>query len=84
MELGRVAGYATATVKHPSLKGWKLLVVQPTNRDGVPEGDPLLVVDSLGAACGDTVLMTNDGAGARALLGNQNTPVRWSVMAIPD
>ena len=32
MQLGRVMGHATSTVKHPSLHGWRLLVVQPYDR----------------------------------------------------
>ena len=38
--------------------------------------------DSAGAA--DLVIVSNDGAGARALVGNANSPVRWFVMGIPD
>ena len=41
MQAGRVIGSATATVRHPSMKGWKLLVVQPMTSDGMaPDGDP--------------------------------------------
>jgi fumarylacetoacetase len=41
MQLGLVVGTATATVKHPTLTGWKLLVVQPLLADGrSPDGDP--------------------------------------------
>ncbi|RMF88249.1 MAG: ethanolamine utilization protein EutN, partial [Planctomycetota bacterium] len=29
MLAARVVGTATATVKHPTMQGWKLLVVQP-------------------------------------------------------
>jgi ethanolamine utilization protein EutN len=44
---------ATATVKHPSMAGWKLLIVQPYGPDGqTPDGDPVLVVDALGAGIG--------------------------------
>lgn len=84
MQLARVVGHVTATVKHPSMRGWRLLVAQPTTTDGSSDGDPLLVVDGLGAARGETVLITNDGAGARKLVGDNTTPVRWTVMAIPD
>ena len=50
MFLGRVMGSATATVKHPSMEGWKLLLVKALQADGrAIEGDPILVVDSLGA-----------------------------------
>ena len=50
MFLGRVVGSATATMKHPSMEGRKLLLVMALQADGrTLEGDPILVVDSLGA-----------------------------------
>ena len=85
MLLGRVMGNAHATVKHPSMEGWKLLLVMALQADGrTIEGDPILVVDSIGAGRGETVVITSDGIGARELLGCQNTPVRWSVLGIRD
>jgi microcompartment protein CcmK/EutM len=85
MQLGQVIGTATATVKHPSMKGWKLLVVQPYLADArTTDGDPVLAIDSLGAGRGERVIITSDGAGTRALLGTEVTPVRWSVMGIAD
>lgn len=84
MQLGHVVGFATATVKHPSMQGWRLLIVQPTATDGSPDGEPLLAADSLGAAHGQTVILTNDGQGARELLGSDTTPVRWTVLGLPD
>ena len=64
MQLALVIGTATATIKHPSLEGCKLLVVQPRLADGrTPDGDPLLAVDGVGAGTGETVLITSDGAG---------------------
>ncbi|MCE5268257.1 MAG: EutN/CcmL family microcompartment protein [Planctomycetaceae bacterium] len=85
MFVGYVIGSATATLKHPSMEGWKLLLVKPLQADGeTPEGDPILVVDSIGAGRGEKVIITSDGRGARELLGTENTPVRWSVMGICD
>jgi ethanolamine utilization protein EutN len=85
MVLGRVVGTATSTVKHESLSGWKLLVVQPLAADGVsPDGEPVLAVDSVGAGVGAEVCLTSDGTGTRELLGSETTPVRWSVMGIND
>ena len=52
MQLGRVVGQAVATVKHASLAGWKLLVVQPLTAANQPDGEPLLVIDHLGAGVG--------------------------------
>jgi len=82
---GRVIGSATATVKHPSMVGWKLLLVQPYGPDGhTPDGDPMLAVDALGAGIGEKVIISSDGRGTRELLASENTPVRWSVIGIAD
>ena len=44
MLTARVIGHATATVKHPSMEGWKLLVVQPLHwEDRSPDGTPVLL-----------------------------------------
>lgn len=85
MQIGSVVGIATSTVKHPSLEGWKLLVVQMLAADGKsPDGEPVLAVDRLGAGRGEKVILTSDGRGTRELLKSDTTPVRWSVMGIPD
>lgn len=85
MYRGLVVGNATATVKHPSMEGAKLLLVMALRGDGRSiEGDPILVVDRLGAGKGDMVMITSDGIGTRELLGSMNSPVRWSVLGICD
>ncbi len=84
MQIGRVVGQGVSTVKHASLHGWRLLVVQPLTADGKDDGEPLLAVDSLGASRTDRVLLSNDGAGARALVGSRTSPVRWMVLGICD
>lgn len=83
MQIGRVLGTATATVKHPSFQGERLLVVQLEGTEGRPDGEPVLVFDRLGAGRGDKVLVTNDGATLQEQLG-KTTPGRWSVMGLPD
>ena len=85
MYTGRVLGSATSTVKHPSMEGWKLLLVMALEADGRGiEGDPILVVDSMGAGKGDKVIISSDGLYVRQLLGTNNSPVRWSVIGIAD
>ncbi|HVC94551.1 MAG TPA: EutN/CcmL family microcompartment protein [Pirellulales bacterium] len=85
MQLGIVVGTATSTLKHRSMEGWKLLIVQLSTGDGQsPDGDPVLAVDRLGAGLGETVMLSSDGKGTRELLQSDTTPVRWSVMGIPD
>ena len=85
MQLGLVVGTAIATIKHPSMEGQKLLIVQPRTADGKsPDGDPLLAVDGVGAGRGETVMITSDGRHARELLKADATPVRWTVIGIRD
>lgn len=84
MLLGLVEGVAISNHKHRSMWGWKLLVVQPLDDKGGPDADPVLAVDSLGAGHGDRVLISSDGRGTRELLGDNTTPVRWSVIGIVD
>jgi ethanolamine utilization protein EutN len=62
-----------------------MLVVQFFGADGrTPDGEPVIAVDALGAGIGESVVLSSDGKGTRALLGNNNTPVRWSVIGIKD
>ena len=81
MLLARVIGDATATVKHPALAGQRLVVVLPLRSQ---TREPLIVLDRLGVALGDTVLITSDGRHARAICGRDDTPVRWTVLSLAD
>lgn len=83
MQLGRVVGSATSTIKHSSFQGERLLIVQLEGVDGKADGEPVLAFDRMGAARGDLVLVTNDGMTLQEQLG-RNTPGRWSVMGLPD
>lgn len=83
MQLGSVIGTATATVKHPTFRGERLLIVQLVSTGGRPDGEPILVFDRLGAGRGDRVLVTNDGLALQEAIG-KTTPGRWSVMGLPD
>lgn len=84
MQLAEVIGTARATIKHSSLQGRKVLVVQPRLIDGQPDGDALLAVDGVGAGVGEWVLISSDGKGAREMLGVDKTPIRWVVIGIQD
>ena len=85
MQIAKVIGSATATVKHKSMVGWKLLLVKVLGADGKSmDGDPLLVIDSRGAGIGQEVLISSDGRGTRELIGDSTTPVRWTVLGICD
>jgi microcompartment protein CcmK/EutM len=84
MQIGRVVGQAVASVKHKSLDGWRLLVVQPLGAGGAADGEPLLAIDMLGAGIGHQVMISSDGAGARKLVNARNSPVRWMVLGVCD
>lgn len=84
MQMGRIVGHAVSTVKHPSFQGWRLLLVQPLTPEGKEDGEPLLAIDKLGAGAADLVLLSNDGGGARELVGAKNSPVRWMVLGVCD
>ena len=70
----------TATVKHRSLNGWRLAIAIPES-DDVP---PQLVIDPFGAANGQKVIISSDGAEARKLVKDELSPARWNVLGIID
>lgn len=80
MRLATIHGYATSTVKHRSLEGWRLLVAIPESPDLAPQ----IVLDSLGAAIGQRVLISSDGSEARKIVKDERSPARWTVMGIID
>jgi ethanolamine utilization protein EutN len=84
MQLAEVIGHATATVKHPTLNGWRMLVVQPLDAQAGPDGTPIIAIDPLGSGPGDRVVISNDGKAAREMVGADNSPVRWAVIGLAD
>jgi ethanolamine utilization protein EutN len=84
MQLGRLIGHATATIKHPSLNGCRMAVVQPLNVARDPEADPVIAVDRHSAGTGQVVILNTDGKAARDVIGNDKTPVRYFVIGIVD
>jgi len=84
MLLARVEGNITATRKHPSYEGWRLVVCQPINQEGDPEGAPQIAVDSHGAGMHQRVVISSDGSAARKAVGDEHSPVRWLVLGVVD
>ena len=81
---GLVIGSCTTTVKHESLTGWRLAIVQPLGANGAPDGDPQICVDPLLAAVGQRVVINSDGKYARDVVGHEKSPVRFVLCAIED
>ena len=81
MLIAKVIGNAVASVKHRSLIGQRLVLVQPLRSLTVHS---LIAVDSLGAGVGQLVVITSDGRSARDQVGDQTSPVQWTVMGLVD
>jgi ethanolamine utilization protein EutN len=84
MLLARVEGNLTATRKHPSFEGWRLIICQPINQAGDAEGVPQVAIDAHGAAMHQRVIISSDGLAARKAVGDDRSPVRWMITAIVD
>ena len=84
MMLARVEGNVVATRKHPSLRGWRLLICQPISQTGQPEGAPQVAIDAHGAGLHERVVISSDGAAARVAVGDPKSPARWMVIGIVD
>ncbi len=55
MYLGRVVGRVWSTIKHPSLEGHRLLVVQPVSPELRPTGKAIVATDATGAGAGELI-----------------------------
>lgn len=83
MFLARVDGTLVAAKKHERLEGVRFLIAQRLESDGTTSGEPLVIIDRMGARQGTTVLVSSDGDIAREWLGN-TVPARLVVAGIVD
>ena len=58
------------------------MTVQALNGAREAEADCLMAVDKLGAGVGELVVLNSDGKGARELIGDEKSPVRWFTIGI--
>ena len=84
MILARVSGTVVSTIHHPIVDGHKLLLAERLDSSGKPTGGYLIAIDAIGAGSGETVLILDEGTGARQILGDSNAPVRSIVVGIVD
>ena len=84
MLLARVEGNVVATRKHPSLEGWRLIICQPINWAGDPEGVPQIAIDPHGAGMHQRVIISSDGSAARLTVKDPKSPARWLIVGIID
>ena len=83
MQLAKVLGTVVATQKHDSLVGVRLLLIQPHDERGEPDGDAIVAADPLQAGVGETVEWTT-GREAALALPVTFSPVDVAVVRIVD
>ena len=84
MKLARVVGTVVSTINHPAFDNRTLLLCDLLDPSGRPSGGYLIAVDSVGAGAGETVLLLDEGNGARQVLGAPGAPIRTVVVGIVD
>ncbi len=84
MLFGRVRGTAICTIKYPDLKGMKLLVVQPLDRNLDPVGALQVAIDVVYAGPGDLCVMVRSREAALALREHKFVPVDLALIGIVD
>lgn len=84
MILGRITGSVVSTIHHPIVDGQKLLLAERLDAGGNPTGGYLIAMDAIGAGKGETVLILDEGNGARQILEDDEAPVRSIIVGIVD
>lgn len=85
MLIARVIGDITATHKHMSHEGQKLLLVQPLELDQkTPRGDAVIAVDAVDAGQGEIVLLVTEGFSAMTSVGRPDSPIDLAVIGVID
>jgi ethanolamine utilization protein EutN len=84
MILARITGNVVSTIHHSVVDGKKLLLAERLDQDGKPTGGYLIAMDTIGAGQGETVLILDEGSGARQILEDDNAPIRSIVVGIVD
>jgi len=84
MYIGKVIGTVVATIKIDHLKDRKLLLVDQLNLDGEETGYYDIAVDVVQAGPGDTVMVIDEGNGARQILGIDPGAIRAVIVGVVD
>jgi microcompartment protein CcmK/EutM len=84
MILGRITGSVVSTIHHPIVEGRKLLVAERLDASGKDTGGYVIAFDVIGAGQGETVLILDEGNGARQILNDADAPVRSIIVGIVD
>jgi ethanolamine utilization protein EutN len=84
MYIGKVIGTVVATIKISHLQDRKLLLVDQLDLQGQETGYYDIAVDVVQAGPGDTVMVIDEGNGARQILGIDPGAVRAVIVGVVD
>jgi microcompartment protein CcmK/EutM len=84
MYIGKVIGTVVSTIKISHLESRKLLVVDQLDLRGQETGYYDIAVDVVQAGPGDTVLVIDEGNGARQILGLDPGAIRAVIVGVVD
>ena len=83
MYLGKVVGRVWSTIKNQGLAAQRLLIVQPVDAGGEPNGKTLICTDSTGAGAGETIYWVR-GREASFPFGELEVPSDATIVGIVD
>jgi ethanolamine utilization protein EutN len=85
MIVGKVVGSLVSTIKLDCYENQKIMLVQPSDKDGNKNGDTIVAVDTVRAGIGDLVLVASEGKSATEILNFKiRVPLRSVIVGIID
>lgn len=84
MKLAKVVGNIVSTIKTPSHRNAKLMLVTPIDTKGEPIGGTMVAVDRFHAGIGDHVLILEEGGSVRDVLENPEGAIDAIIVGILD
>ncbi len=84
MKIGQVTGTVVSTIHLPIVTGRRMLLVDLLDLTGEATGDYVIAIDTVDAGAGETVLILDEGTGARQVLDDPEAPIRAVVVGIVD
>lgn len=84
MKIAKVVGTVVSTINAPVFDERRLLLCDYVDPDGEPTGDYVIAVDVVDAGAGETVLIIDEGNGARQIVDMKVAPIRAVVVGVVD
>jgi microcompartment protein CcmK/EutM len=73
-----------STVRSTTHEGYKLMLVQYLDEDGLPSGPHYAAFDCGDAGVGDVVLVNTDGGAAKLLMDDKNIVANQTICGVVD